>query len=62
MHSRYSVLACGASVVALATAAPAAAQERIFDIPAQPAVRAIPELARQGQVQIVAPARDLRAS
>ncbi|MDB5455785.1 MAG: TonB-dependent receptor [Caulobacter sp.] len=41
------------------TAAPAYTQERIFDIPAQPAVRAIPELARQGQVQIVAPARNL---
>jgi TonB-dependent receptor len=46
-------------VVALAIGAPAQAQERIFDIPAQPAVRAIPELARQAQVQIVAPARDL---
>ena len=53
------MLTCGAAVVALATAAPAYAQERIFDIPAQPAVRAIPELARQGQVQIVAPARNL---
>jgi iron complex outermembrane receptor protein len=50
---------CGAAVIALATAAPALAQDRIFDIPAQPAVRAIPELARQGQVQIVAPARNL---
>lgn len=59
MHSRYSVLACGAAVIALSTAAPAAAQDRIFDIPAQPAVRAIPELARQGQVQIVASARNL---
>jgi len=43
----------------LAIAAPAFAQERVFDIPAQPAVRAIPELARQGQVQIVAPAQGL---
>jgi TonB-dependent receptor len=60
MRSRYSVLACGAAVIALSTApAPACAQDRIFDIPAQSAVRAIPELARQGQVQIVAPARDL---
>ncbi|WP_051695172.1 TonB-dependent receptor domain-containing protein [Caulobacter sp. UNC358MFTsu5.1] len=59
MNSRYSVLACGAAVVALAIAAPACAQDRIFDIPAQSAVRAIPELARQGQVQIVAPARHL---
>jgi iron complex outermembrane receptor protein len=59
MRSRYSVLACGAAVVALMAAAPVRAQDRIFDIPAQPAVRAIPELARQGQVQIVAPARHL---
>ncbi|MBW8858475.1 MAG: hypothetical protein JF570_01725, partial [Caulobacter sp.] len=48
MNSRYFVLACGAAVIALVTAAPAVAQDRIFDIPAQPAVRAIPELARQG--------------
>lgn len=59
MRSRYSILACGAAVAALAIAAPACAQDRVFDIPAQPAVRAIPELARQGQVQIVAPARNL---
>jgi TonB-dependent receptor len=58
MHSRYSLL-CGAAVVAFTITAPAYAQERIFDIPAQPAVRAIPELARQGQVQIVASARNL---
>jgi TonB-dependent receptor len=59
MRSRFSVLSCGAAVIALSTAAPAHAQDRIFDIPAQSAVRAIPELARQGQVQIVAPARNL---
>jgi iron complex outermembrane receptor protein len=59
MRSRYSVLSCGAAVIALVAAAPAHAQERLFDIPAQSAVRAIPELARQGQVQIVAPARNL---
>ncbi|TCS18420.1 TonB-dependent receptor [Caulobacter sp. BK020] len=59
MYSRHSVLACGAAVIALSTTAPALAQDRIFDIPAQPAVRAIPELARQGQVQIVASARNL---
>lgn len=59
MSSRYSVLACGASIVAMAIAAPAFAQQRVFDVPAQPAVRAISELARQGQVQIIAPARGL---
>jgi iron complex outermembrane recepter protein len=47
-------------MVALVVAAPVRAQERIFDVAAQPAVRAIPELARQAQVQIVAPARDLQ--
>jgi TonB-dependent receptor len=59
MRSRLSILSCGAAVVALAMATPAQAQERVFDIAAQPAVRAIPELARQGQVQIVASARNL---
>jgi iron complex outermembrane receptor protein len=59
MNSRYSFLACSASIAVLAIAAPALAQERVFDIPAQSAVRAIPELARQGQVQIVASARNL---
>ncbi|MCK5911423.1 MAG: carboxypeptidase regulatory-like domain-containing protein, partial [Caulobacter sp.] len=59
MISRSSLLACGASLVAMAIAAPAFAQDRVFDVPAQAAVRAIPELARQGQVQIIAPARQL---
>ncbi|PXA85776.1 TonB-dependent receptor [Caulobacter sp. D4A] len=59
MRSLHSVLTCGAAVCALSIAMPAQAQERVFDIPAQPAVRAIPELARQGQVQIIAPARGL---
>lgn len=60
MFSRPTMLACGVAAIALSVAAPAQAQERVFDIPAQPAVRAIPELARQAQVQIVAPARDLQ--
>lgn len=60
MITRYHLLACGASAVACAAAAPSLAQERLFNIPAQPAVHAIPELARQAQVQIVAPARDLK--
>ena len=59
MIFRRSVLSSGAAIVALAASVPAFAQDRTFDIPAQLAVRAIPELARQGQVQIVAPARDL---
>jgi TonB-dependent receptor len=58
MISRQAML-CGVAVVAMAQAVPAAAQERVFNVPAQPALRAIPELARQAQVQIVAPASDL---
>jgi TonB-dependent receptor len=59
MKFRNSLLTGGAVIVAIAAASPLLAQERDFDIPAQPAVRAIPELARQAQVQIIAPARDL---
>ncbi|MPT46939.1 MAG: TonB-dependent receptor [Sphingobium sp.] len=60
MNFRTSILSCGAAIVALSAAAPSYAQERMFNIAAQPAVRAIPELARQAQVQIIAPARDLK--
>jgi len=59
MNSRYSILSCGVAAIAIVQAVPAQAQERVFDVPAQPAVRAIPELARQAQIQIIAPARDL---
>lgn len=59
MYSRYSVLSCGVAIVAIASSMPAYAQDRAFNVPAQAAVTAIPELARQAQVQIVAPARDL---
>jgi outer membrane receptor protein involved in Fe transport len=49
------------SAVAIACAAQAAsAQERNFDVPAQPAVTAIPTFARQAGVQIVAPAARLK--
>ena len=60
MHSRYAAFAGGIALSVFSAAAPVHAQERVFDIPAQTAVRAIPELARQGQIQIVAPARDLK--
>ncbi|RAK52742.1 outer membrane beta-barrel protein [Phenylobacterium deserti] len=59
MFFRHSILSTTAVVLALAAAAPAHAQVRTFDIPAQPAVKAIPELARQAQIQIIASARDL---
>jgi len=53
----------GASVVALgmALAVPAAhADPKSFNVPSEPAVKAIPEFARQAGVQIVAPADGLR--
>lgn len=53
-------LLAGANALALATASQAYAQQRTFDIPAQPATRSIPELARQAGIQIVAPAERLR--
>ena len=59
MFSRRSILSSTAIVAAVAVSAPAHAQTRAFDIPAQPAVKAIPELARQAQIQIIASARDL---
>lgn len=59
MVSRKFLLAGSVAVAAL-VASPAVAQQRTFSIPEQPAATAIPELARQAQVQIVAPAEDLR--
>ena len=53
-------LACGAAVAALAMATTAMAQDRTFNVPAQEAVRAIPEFARQAGIQIVAPADQLQ--
>src|SRR3546814_16105329 len=50
---------CGVAAIALIASAPAQAQERVFDVPAQPAIDAIPEFARPAEIQIVAPARDL---
>ena len=55
--SRNSVLT-SIAIVALAAPLPAHAQARSFDVPAQLAVKAIPELARQARIQIVASARD----
>jgi hypothetical protein len=59
MFFRHSFLASTAIVLSLGLAAPAVAQVRTFDIPAQAAVKAIPELARQAQIEIIASARDL---
>ncbi|WP_395396054.1 TonB-dependent receptor (plasmid) [Novosphingobium sp. BL-8A] len=56
-----SKLFCGSglAVVACAIATPAIAQERQFDVPAQPLPAAIATLGRQAQVQIVAPGEGL---
>jgi len=55
----YKTLLHGGAAAVVCVAAQAHAQARRFDIPAQPAVTAIPEFADQAQVQIIAPARDL---
>jgi len=47
-------LMAGAAIVAVATASPAMAQTRQFNVPAQSASRGIPTFARQAGVQIIA--------
>lgn len=55
-----TLLRSGAAAIALFLATTAAAQQRQFDLPAQEAVMAIPELARQAGIQISAPAAALK--
>ena len=59
MNRYRNVLLASAIAAALALPPHAVAQQRRFEVPAQPAVTAIPELARQAQVQIIAPAGSL---
>lgn len=59
MYSNRYLLSCGAAAIVISMATHARAEVRRFDIPAQPAVSAIPEFARQAGVQVVAPAGDL---
>ena len=59
MNRYKKVLLASAIAVALGSISPAIAQQRKFEVSAQPAVTAIPELARQAQVQIIAPAGSL---
>jgi iron complex outermembrane receptor protein len=59
MNRCKNVLLASAVAAALASAPCAMAQQRTFEVPAQSAVTAIPELARQAQVQIIAPAGSL---
>src|SRR5688500_14509593 len=59
MISYRTLLSGGAAVAVLCAGSQAIAQTRTFNVPAQPAVTAIPEFGRQAQVQILAPAREL---
>lgn len=59
MMSHKALLACGSAVFVVCAFEQAQAQTREFSIPAQPAVTAIPEFARQARIQVVASARDL---
>lgn len=58
--SRKLLLGCGTALAALVVSGAACAQQRAFDVPAQDAVRAIPEFARQAGIQIIAPSAQLR--
>ncbi|MBB5987038.1 TonB-dependent receptor [Sphingobium lignivorans] len=60
MTIRAAVLTGGVALAVLATATPAQAQTRSFNVSEQPAVSGIPEFARQAQIQIIAPAGDLQ--
>jgi len=59
MTSYKALLACGVAAAVVCVAGQADAQTRDFNVPAQSAVTAIPEFARQARVQIIASARDL---
>jgi outer membrane receptor protein involved in Fe transport len=55
-----TVFCCSVAVIAIAAGAPAQAQAKNFNIPAEDANRAIPEFGRQVGIQIVAPADRLK--
>jgi TonB-dependent receptor len=59
MVSQRALLACAAAGAMLCITSPALAQTRTFNVPAQPAFKALPEFARQARMQIIAPGRDL---
>lgn len=59
MLSFKSLLSCGVATAAVFAAPHALAETRTFDVKAQPAVSAVPEFARQAQLQIIAPAGEL---
>lgn len=59
MNSYKTFLAGGVAAAVVCASLEAHAQVRRFDVPAQAAVTAVPAFARQAQLQIIAPARDL---
>lgn len=59
MMSCKKMLATAIAVALLAAGIPASAQSRRFDVPSLPVVDAIPEFARQAQLQVLAPAGEL---
>ncbi|WKL57623.1 TonB-dependent receptor [Asticcacaulis sp. ZE23SCel15] len=59
-HSRKSLLLVGAATLGLVFATGAYAQAKSFNVPAEDAVKTIPEFARQAGVQIIAPAGRLK--
>src|ERR1700761_8952431 len=62
MHywSTKAILRCGAAAIALLASTNAHAQVKSFDVPAEDAVKAIPEFARQAGIEILVPANQLR--
>lgn len=59
IKSHKVMLGCGAALAALMIATSAAAQDRVFNLPSEDAAVAIPEFARQADIQIVAPVSQL---
>lgn len=60
LNKTKAILAGGVAALALCIGGPASAQQRTFKVPAQDAVSAIPQFARQAGVQIFAPAAQLK--
>ena len=60
MKARKSLIALGVAASALMLATGASAQQRNFDVASGPAVKSIPEFARQAGIQIIAPADQLK--
>ena len=58
--ARKAVLAGSVAATAMALAGAAAAEQRVFDIPSEPAAKAIADFARQSGLQIIAPADQLK--